>query len=743
MNISKIVRYFTQHPTVFRVLVSTIFIVVWVAVSAVGGPYFGKISEVATNDQSSFLPVDAESTQVTNRLKAFRDDSSVPAIIVFSNESNNLSNENIGAIASATDNLTSLPEVTGDVSPPIISDNKEAAFVAVNVASDEEFKDTTEKITKLLDDESVGVTYYISGPVGFSTDLSKAFSGIDGLLLGVALSVVFIILLIVYRSPILPFVVLLTSIVALSAAILVVYYLAKADIIRLNGQVQGILFILVVGAATDYALLYVARYREELKRQATVTLAIIKSWKRSIEPIGAAGGTVIAGLLCLLLSDLASNQALGPVGAIGIAAAMLSALTFLPAALLAIGRPVFWPKIPTKEKINSKIDDSKATGIWPAVARFVEQHTRQIWIITTVLLLAACIGIIQLRADGVAQSDLLLGESRARQGQEILSTYFPAGSGTPAQILVPETSLEATVQKIDKADGVASLEIAAKDSPSGSMPIGEAEQKLKESIRQKIIASQGNSPAVDTIAMQAYPFKNAEPTVVNDTVLLQATLTDSSDSEAAQNTVAQLRSSLQSVDNRIQIGGLSATQLDTKQSALRDQLVVIPAVLLVITVILAALLRSLLAPVLLLATTVLSFGATLGISALLFNHIWQFPGADPSVVLYGFIFLVALGIDYNIFLLTRVREESLKIGTKKGVSIGLIVTGGVITSAGIVLAATFAALAVIPILFLAQLAFIVAFGVLLDTIVVRSLLVPALVRDIGALTWWPFNNRIK
>lgn len=740
----KIITFFTQHSTLFRVLLPAIVITAWLAVSAIGGPYFGKISEVATNDQSSFLPVEAESTQVAERLEAFRDDLSVPAIIVFSDNARVLSNENIGAIASATDALTTLPDVTGDVSPPIISDNRKAAFVAVNVNSEEEFKEVTKIITETLDEESIGVPYYISGPVGFLADLSEAFSGIDGLLLGVALSVVFIILVIVYRSPILPFVVLLTSIVALSAAILVVYYLAKADIILLNGQVQGILFILVVGAATDYALLYVARYREELQIRASTIQAIIASWKRSIEPIAAAGGTVIAGLLCLLLSDLASNQALGPVGAIGIATAMLSALTFLPATLLAIGRSVFWPKIPvTSKKVSAKTNHIATKGIWPAVAKFVEMRTRPIWIVTAAVLLLACIGVFQLRADGVAQSDLLLGESKARDGQEILSEYFPGGSGTPAQILVPEESLSATVEKLDASDGVASLEIAATNSPSGFMPIGEAEQTLKESIRQRIVAAQGDSPAVEAIVEQAYPFKDAEPTTVDETVLVQATLTSSSDSEAAQDTVAQLRSALQSVDNRIQIGGPSATQLDTKQSSLRDQVVVIPAVLLVITLILAVLLRSIVAPLLLLATTVLSFGATLGIAALLFNHVWQFPGADPSVVLYGFIFLVALGIDYNIFLLTRVREESLRVGTKKGVSVGLIVTGGVITSAGIVLAATFAALAVIPILFLVQLAFIVAFGVLLDTIVVRSLLVPALVRDIGSLTWWPFHIRMK
>jgi RND superfamily putative drug exporter len=219
--------------------------------------------------------------------------------------------------------------------------------------------------------------------------------------------------------------------------------------------------------------------------------------------------------------------------------------------------------------------------------------------------------------------------------------------------------------------------------------------------------------------------------------MLRATLTDAADSADAEQTIRELRDAVHAVDEAALVGGVTALALDTDDTAIRDRTVIIPVVLLVILVILILLLRSLIAPLVLIGSVIVSFAAALGVSALVFEGVFGFPGADPSVPLFGFVFLVALGVDYNIFLMTRVREESLRHGTREGVLRGLTVTGGVITSAGIVLAATFAALGVIPILFLAQIAFIVAFGVLLDTLIVRSLLVPAAIYDLGRFSWWP------
>ncbi len=697
-------------PKYLRILIPGLLILVWFVAGGIGGPYFGRIDEVASNDQTTFLPASAESTQVTKELKKFQDETSIPSILVFNEEGTQLSSESLAVIGEATQSLSDIEGVSGQISPPIVSEDGEAALVLVNMESGTEYREFVAEIRTTLDEAELSSEYYVSGPVGFLNDLGEAFAGIDGLLLVVALAVVCIILLLVYRSPILPFIVLINSLFALCAAILVVFYLAQAGLIALNGQVQGILFILVIGAATDYALLFVSRYREELTRHKEVHKAIIASWKRSLEPIVAAGGTVIAGLLCLLLSDLSSNKALGPVGAIGIALAIVATLTFLPSLLMLFGRVAFWPRKPKVAETSVATIESK--GLWPAIARFLKRRSRIIWIASTAVLVVMSLGIVQLKADGVAQSDLILGSSDARNGQSVIDAHFPGGSGTPVQIIAPSEDLEAITESLTEIEGVASISVRADNSPSGSLPLT------------------GDQTQVPIFAA-------ATPKVVDGEVLIEATLQDAADSKEAEETIITMRETLHAIDQSILVGGVSATQLDTKTSAEHDRAVVIPAVLVVITVILMLLLRSILAPIILLITTVLSFTATLGISALIFNNILGLPGADPSVVLYGFIFLVALGIDYNIFLMTRVREESLRVGTRRGVLIGLIVTGSVITSAGIVLAATFAALAVIPILFLLQLAFIVAFGVLLDTTVVRSLLVPAIIYELDNKSWWP------
>lgn len=330
-------------PKWIRILVPSVLLIVWLVLGAVGGPYFGKIKEVSSNDQSTFLPASAESTAAREKVEKFQDTTALPAIIVFnsSNKEKNLDDSSVKSVNLALESIKSSTPAVVSTSPAILAEDNKAIIGIINMDADSDTTETTTAIKKHLSEINVGLNYKISGPAGFLGDLAQAFAGIDGLLLGVALIAVFIILLFVYRSLILPFIVLLNSVFALCAAILVVFYLAKADIVTLNGQVQGILFILVVGAATDYALLLVARYKEELIRHQDSYRALMASWKRSFEPILAAGGTVIAGLLCLLLSDLNSNKALGPVGAIGIIAAILSALTLLPALLSLFGRRAF------------------------------------------------------------------------------------------------------------------------------------------------------------------------------------------------------------------------------------------------------------------------------------------------------------------------------------------------------------------------------------------------------------------
>lgn len=696
----------------------------WVVGGSIGGPFFGKVDQVATNDQSSFLPQSADATRVSERLTDFVGSDTIPAIVVASSaDGTALSDEQVTDLETLATDIAGLDGVSGEASPPVVSDDGQAAQIFVPIDSSGEVRDVVEQVREKVSAEApAGVDAWVTGPAGFTADLAKGFLGIDGLLLGVALIAVFVILVIVYRSPLLPVLVLLTSVFALCVALLTVWWLAYAGIVVLNGQVQGILFILVIGAATDYALLYTARFREAIGEGRKRWDATTRAWRGAFEPILASGGTVIAGLLCLLLSDLATNRALGPIASIGITFAVLSALTFLPALLALVGRAAFWPFLPKPGTTALPADLTQpAKGLWPRQARFVARRARPVWIVCTLVLLAACVGVTQLRADGVPASDLVLGASEARDGQAALAEHFPGGSGSPAYVLVPEAQAAQAVEVLDGATGVDAVAVLSGDAPGGQSPVSVVDGAL-----QTTAFGPPGTPA-------------PAPTVSNGDVLLAATLSDTADSPAADEAVRQLRVDLTDRlgEGTALVGGVTATDIDSIDTSIRDRSLIIPVVLVVILLILMALLRSIVAPLLLMGTVVVSFGAALGISALVFDGVFGFPGADPAVPLYGFVFLVALGVDYNIFLMSRVREESLAHGTRAGILRGLVATGGVITSAGLVLAATFAALGVIPILFLAQIAFIVAFGVLLDTFVVRSLLVPALAYDLGRRIWWP------
>jgi RND superfamily putative drug exporter len=699
-----------------RVLLPVILILAWLAGAAVGGPYFGKVNEVSTNDQTTYLPESAEATQVQELQDEFTDSDGIPAIALFESD-DELTDEQLTEIEDVLEGVVDIDGVEDEVSPPIPSEDGVAVQAFIPIDSEVETSDVVSVLSDELGDGAPeGVTVYVTGPAGFSADLSAAFAGIDGLLLIVALVAVFIILIVVYRSFLLPIAVLSTSLFALCVALLVVWWLAKWEVVLLSGQTQGILFILVIGAATDYSLLLVARYREELRVTQDRWVATVAAVKGSIEPILASGSTVIAGLLMLLLSDLKSNSTLGPVASIGIIFAMLSALTLLPAILFAFGRTAFWPRrVRYEPAVVAEENGMPSRGFWPNVARVVQKRPRTIWIVTTLVLLIGAGAATQLKAEGVAQSDLVLGESEARDGQEALGQHFPGGSGSPVQVIAPEDSVENVVSVLNGYQTIDEVTITTDDTPAGSAPITE--------------------DGIEAFGPPGTP--EPEPTVVKGNVLLQGTLSEPADSTEAATAVRELRAEFEDVAPNALVGGVTATDVDTIDASIDDRNLIIPIILVVILGILMLLLRSILAPILLVATTVLSFGTAMGVSALVFNEVFEFPGADPAVPLYGFVFLVALGIDYNIFLMTRVREESLKHGTREGVLRGLTVTGGVITSAGVVLAATFAALAVIPILFLVQLAFIVAFGVLLDTFIVRSLLVPALTYDVGPKVWWP------
>ena len=700
--------------------IAIVSILVWLSIGGFAGGAFSKISTVQENDNSAFLPDSAESTIAGEVLVKFssQDDQLFPALLLLLGDLNPATNAQVFEKVnqySATLLSKTLPETgkplstyfaqgvpltpipSADGKAILINAQLDFAVADANVDGEPVFPKIIEFIREDMEKEftSAGITTHVTGPAGLFADLFEAFGSIDTRLLQTTLIVVAIILIVVYRSPVLWILPLFTAASALGIATMIVYYLAREEIIDLNGQTQGILDVLVLGAATDYALLLIARYREELHQHQSKFDAMRIALRGVVEPIIASGSTVIAGLMVLLLSDLSSNRGLGPVGSIGIASSMLAVLTLLPALLIIFGRWIFWPKIPRFDDV-----DEKLSGLWSKVGNLVDRRPRAVWISTALALLIFAGFSTTLKSDGLSQSEAFTTRTDSVIGLERLGEHFPSGEGTPVEIVVDQADIASAAAAIGRVSTVASVVPLTNVDPLTQRPTSE----LK---------------------------------VVDGKVVLYATLKVAPDSAEGKESIPLIRQAAKAVNSNILVGGQSAIGYDVDQSSRRDNRVIIPIVLLLIAVILGFLLRSIFAAALLLGTVVLSFAATLGVCALVFDNVFGFAGTDAAFPLFAFIFLVALGIDYNIFLMTRVREESLKIGTRAGIIKGLTVTGGVITSAGIVLAATFGVLGILPLVFLAELGFAVAFGVLLDTIIVRSLLVPALVREIGPKIWWP------
>ena len=708
-----------------------VVVIVWMSISSFTGPLFGKLSTVQENNNSSFLPEDSVATRAANAITKFSDSANdqIPALVLFTGE---VTPEKIALTQSFAQTLGSKPMVHSDgellkdeegreVSIPISDYFIEGAPITAFPSEDGEailanFPISVQIATEFLPGSEEpalpgiveAIRYYANefadsnnfvthttGFAGILADLFGAFGSIDSTLLTTTVVVVAIILIVVYRSPILWILPLLSAGVALTLAGGVVYLLAKNDVITLDGQSQGILSVLVLGAATDYALLLIARYREELHLHESRFAAMKVAWRGVVEPILASGSTVVIGLMVLLLSQLNNNRGLGPVGAIGIICSMITILTLLPALLVVFGRWIFWPKIP-----RFGDPDEKLKGGWAKVGAATERNPRRYWVGATALLIVLAGFSTTLNATGLSTIDSFTQRTDSVVGQEELLKHFPGGQGQPTQVVVKEAIAPAAIAKLRSNPGVDSVE---------TMVMG--------------------------FAVPGQPLPPAK--VVDGNMLLNVTLKYAPDSEEAIALIPGLRSDMESLDKSILVGGSTSVSFDINQASKHDRNLIIPIVLFLIAIILGLLLRSIYAAVLLLGTVVVSFFATLGACALIFNHVFGFAGADPAFPLFAFIFLVALGIDYNIFLMTRVREESLRLGTRAGMTKALTVTGGVITSAGIVLAATFAVLGVLPLVFLAQLGFAVAFGVLLDTMIVRSILVPALVHEIGPKVWWP------
>jgi RND superfamily putative drug exporter len=658
----------------------------WVVVLVLAFPLSKKLTGAEKNDAKYWLPGAAESTKVLNAQERFQSPNVITGVVVYQRPSGLTAADRAKAAADARLFARIPGVIPGTVAGPIPSADGKAiqTILQVNLGS-QGWAGATKPVVaiqKITSSDPAGLVSHITGPLGTAFDSNNVFKGISGTLLWSAVAVVIVILLITYRSPVLWLLPVISSGVALIIAQAVIYLLAAHGGLTVNAQSAGILDVLVFGASTDYALLIVARYREELRRHDRRHPAMAEALRRAGPAIIASAATVVLALLTLSAAELNSTSSLGPVLAIGVAVGMLVMITLLPALLVTFPRGVFWPYKPTYGS-----PEPTARGLWARVGWSIASRARLVWITTAVILGVLALGLTGLKANGLTNAQAFRGHPDSVTGASVLAAHFPAGAGEPVIVI---------------------------GTP------GAAAQ-----LRSAFAGTRGIASVTPPVTRAGYAY-------------LEGTLSAPPDSQAGYDTIDRVRSAVHAVPGaNAEVGGVTAINLDVKRASAHDRNLVIPLILVVVFVILGLLLRALVAPVILTATVVLSFAAALGVSAFFFNHVFGFGGADTTFPLFAFVFLVALGVDYNIFLMTRVREEAIRRDARRGAIVGMAATGGVITSAGFVLAGTFAVLATIPSTFLTELGFAVAFGILLDTIVVRLLLVTALNLDVGRWMWWP------
>jgi RND superfamily putative drug exporter len=735
-------------------------LVLVVVMSALGS----KLNDVKNNEASSWLPGSAESTKVADELAKDVNPNDIPTLVVYHRKGGLTEadfaamDEQAAGIAKIkgivadkgvlTPNAAKALQEAGTNAPSLVSSDGEVAYTyfVFNFGKGG-WNSVPEPVKKIRSLTKIdGVDVYVGGYGGQAADFAESFEGSHANLLMISFIVVIIILLITYRSALLWLLPILGALISYQMAGGVVYLMAKYTDMVVNDQSQYILGILVIGAGTDYALLLVARYREELRRHEDRHEAMAFALHRSAPAIIASAATVVVGLMCLAFADLNSTASLGPVLAVGVAVTLLVMVTFLPAMLVICGRWVFGPRtdgrrpwsitagsmlgggivaavlggliggagialaflgglsaflgllmliqvgIERLTSVHSRPDFGSAeptsTGLWARMGARIAPRPRAVWIGTAIVLAIACLGMFKLNATGLTTEDSVTDDFPAITAMKLMSDHGLADNSNTIQVVTNTQSVSAAQGALEKVGELGNA-TDPKDLGNGR-------------------------------SWFEYPIK------------------EDMASHAAWDVLQEVRDTAHGIDGAsAKVGGSAGFYLDTKIASDHDNKLIIPIVLLVVLLILMLLLRALVAPVLLLATVVLSFGAALGLSSLVFHYIFGFEGADAGFPLFAFVFLVALGIDYNIFLMTRVREETINHGTRKGALIALSSTGGVITSAGLVLAATFLALATLPLVFLVELGTAVALGVLLDTMIVRSVLVTAINLDLGGKIWWP------
>ena len=666
-----------------------VFAVFLIVTGFVGAAYSGKFEDAQENETASFLPGKAESVKSLNAVKEYPGGELAPAVIVYERRGGLTEADRKRVADDRASFVEDRPSIALEPQKPVFSENGDAALFVLPIRATSDstrFENGMDDVRDRVSGEKGGLTVKVTGAAGYGADAVKVFGNINGTLLGVTALIVLILLVIIYRSPIFWAIPFFTVLLAESAARGFGYLIAEAGV-TINGQSGGILPVLVFGAGTDYALLLVARYREELRSHEDKHEAMRVALRTAGPAILASGVTVILALLTLSLAEVNGTAGLGPIGAMGVGIAMISMLTMLPALLVICGRRAFWsPFFDTIPHVGDTGTD-ETHGTWRRIGERVMASPRRVWVTGTALLVVLSLGVTQIDT-GLTNANSFRGDVESVEGADILARSFPSGLSALTNVIVPDREKAAAVRS------------ALQESP---------------------------------LVAQVLPPVDGPPGARVDVVLREDPF-----STSAYEDIPQLRRIAREAGGaNVLVGGPTAESYDYRESATRDNFVILPLALLVVLLILALLLRAILAPVLLVASVILSFFAALGTGIFVFEYVFDFAGVDPSLPLLSFVFLVALGIDYNIFLMARVREETLRHGTRLGTLRGLAVTGAVITSAGIVLAGTFSALAVLPLVFLTEIGFIIAFGVLLDTFLVRSVLVPALAFDIGPRIWWP------
>ncbi|BCJ48925.1 membrane protein [Actinoplanes sp. NBRC 14428] len=651
----------------------TAWLVLLVAVLAAGAIIGGAGDARTSNDPTATLPDGAESTRVAALQRQLPSGQTNPALIVYSRGGAPLTAEDTRKITADAGALRAS-------SPPVFSERKDAALIAVPLPSALPADDLISRVDSLRQTAKAGLpdglTAQVTGGAGFAADIADSFTGANTNLLIVTVVVVTLLLLITYRSPVLWLVPLAVVGTADQVSSGLVAFLSRHTSLTIGDSTVGIVTVLVFGAGTDYALLLISRYREELHRHEDRREAMRRSLRGAGPAIAASAATVVLSLLTLLLASLADTVALGVTAALGIGVAALFALVVLPAALVVCGRGLFWPFIP-------RVGETLSHGLWSRVGTAVARRPGLVTVVSLVVLGALSAGIPGTSL-GLSQTEQFRVEAESVDGLDTLSRSFPAGAADPAVVLTTPARAQEVLAAVTATPGVAQARVAEQ------------------------------TPAV---------------------VRIDAVLTAAPDTPESFRTIRTLRSAVNPADALV--GGTVATNLDARDASRRDLKVIVPVILLVVLLVLGVLLRAAVAALLLIGTVIASFAAALGAGSLLFRTVLDYPGLDNQVPLFSFLFLVALGVDYNIFLVTRAREEAGLRGTRDGMIHALAATGAVITSAGILLAAVFAVLGVLPIITLTQIGVIVGLGVLLDTLLVRTVLVPALATLLGDRFWWP------